>query len=141
MERRWHCAIAMLLGAAGLFAAGVINGNLVLSLVALSIATAGILAPNPLIWAITTDYIRGSGAAGGVAIVNCIGLLGGFVSPMIIGSIKTLTNSMAGGLGAISALMVLGAIAAVVLAPRTSVAGAQSDDKGLGEQRAANVTL
>ncbi|WP_454730695.1 MULTISPECIES: MFS transporter [Cupriavidus] len=122
MERRWHCALAMLCGAAGLFAAGLINGNLVLSLVALSVATAGILAPNPLIWAISTDYIRGSGAAGGIAVINCVGLLGGFVSPMIIGSIKTLTNSMAGGLGAISLLMVLGAIAAIVFAPRTSSA-------------------
>ncbi|HEY1608109.1 MAG TPA: MFS transporter, partial [Paraburkholderia sp.] len=140
MERRWHCAVAMLLGAAGLFAAGIINGNLVLSLVALSIATAGILAPNPLIWAITTHYIRGSGAAGGVAIVNCIGLLGGFVSPMIIGSIKTLTNSMTGGLGAISLLMVLGAVVAIAFAPRTSAAGAQPDGNGLGET-AANATL
>ncbi len=104
MERRWHCAIAMVFGAAG---------NLALSLVALSVATAGILAPNPLIWAISTDYIRGSGAAGGVAVINCVGLLGGFVSSMIIGLIKTMTNSMAGGLGA---------IAAVAFAPSTSAA-------------------
>jgi fucose permease len=120
MERRWHCALAMFVGAAGLVAAAFTGGNLVLSLAALSIATAGILAPNPLIWAISTDYIRGSGAAGGVAIINCVGLLGGFFSPMIIGSIKTLTHSMAGGLGAIALLMVLGAIAAIVLAPSTS---------------------
>ena len=120
MERRWHCAVPMVCGAAGLVIAAFTTGNLALSLVALSIATAGILAPNPLIWAISTDYIRGSGAAGGVAMINCIGLLGGFVSPMIIGSIKTLTNSMIGGLGAIAALMVLGAVAAVAFAPSTS---------------------
>jgi len=124
MERRWHCAVAMVFGAAGLVVAAFTTGNLALSLVALSVATAGILAPNPLIWAISTDYIRGSGAAGGVAVINCVGLLGGFVSPMIIGSIKTMTNSMVGGLGAIALLMVLGAIAAVVLAPATSAAAA-----------------
>ncbi|WP_244818174.1 MFS transporter [Caballeronia sp. Lep1P3] len=122
MERRWHCAVPMVCGAAGLVIAAFTTGNLALSLVALSVATAGILAPNPLIWAISTDYIRGSGAAGGVAMINCIGLLGGFVSPMIIGSIKTLTNSMVGGLGAIAVLMVLGAIAAVAFAPSTSAA-------------------
>ncbi len=109
MKRRWHCAIAMVFGAAGLVVAGFTTGNLALSLVALSVATAGILAPNPLIWAISTDYIRGSGAA----VINCVGLLGGFVSPMIISSIKTMTNSMAGGLGA---------IAAVAFAPSTSAA-------------------
>ncbi|WP_454719543.1 MULTISPECIES: MFS transporter [Cupriavidus] len=138
MERRWHCALAMLCGAAGLFAAGLINGNLVLSLVALSVATAGILAPNPLIWAISTDYIRGSGAAGGIAVINCVGLLGGFVSPMIIGSIKTLTNSMAGGLGAISLLMVLGALAAIVFAPRTAARVAAPADGARSAGNAGN---
>jgi MFS family permease len=113
MERRWHCGGAMLVGALGLIAAAMTPGSLTLSLIALSVATAGILAPNPLIWAISTDYIRGSGAAGGVAIVNCVGLLGGFVSPMIIGSVKTWTGSMVGGLGAVSLLMVLGAVAVI----------------------------
>jgi MFS family permease len=113
MERRWHCGGAMIIGAFGLVAAAFTPGSLALSLVALSIATAGILAPNPLIWAISTDYIRGRGAAGGVAIVNCVGLLGGFVSPMIIGSVKTWTDSMVGGLGAISLLMLLGAVAVI----------------------------
>lgn len=143
MERRWHCGITMIIGAIGLFAAGLIHGSLAWSIVALSVATAGILAPNPLIWAISTDYIRGSGAAGGVALVNCIGLLGGFVSPMIIGSIKTATNSMVGGLGAISLLMVLGALAAIVLAPKTTGASSVAElaaDK-LDDSVAANAML
>jgi MFS family permease len=143
MERRWHCGITMIIGAMGLFAAGLIHGSLAWSIVALSVATAGILAPNPLIWAISTDYIRGSGAAGGVALVNCIGLLGGFVSPMIIGSIKTATNSMVGGLGAISLLMVLGALAAIVLAPKTTGARSVAElaaDK-LDDSVAANAML
>jgi MFS family permease len=143
MERRWHCGITMILGAAGLFAAGLIHGSLAWSLVALSVATAGILAPNPLIWAISTDYIRGSGAAGGVALVNCIGLLGGFFSPMIIGSIKTMTNSMVGGLGAISLLMVLGAVVAIVFAPRTtdSSSFSESANDKLDDAAAVNAML
>jgi MFS family permease len=143
MERRWHCGITMILGAAGLFAAGLIHGSLAWSLVALSVATAGILAPNPLIWAISTDYIRGSGAAGGVALVNCIGLLGGFFSPMIIGSIKTVTNSMVGGLGAISLLMVLGAIAAIKLAPATTGLSLAAEPPGekLDDAAAMNAML
>ncbi|MFM0138062.1 MFS transporter [Caballeronia grimmiae] len=141
MERRWHCAIPMVCGAAGLVIAAFTTGNLALSLVALSIATAGILAPNPLIWAISTDYIRGSGAAGGVAMINCLGLLGGFVSPMIIGSIKTLTNSMVGGLGAIALLMVLGAIAAVRFAPTTSAAAAKEESRAEGGATVADATL
>ncbi|RZF23860.1 MFS transporter [Paraburkholderia sp. UYCP14C] len=143
MERRWHCGITMIIGAVGLFAAGWIHGSLVWSLVALSVATAGILAPNPLIWAISTDYIRGKGAAGGVALVNCIGLLGGFASPMIIGSIKAMTNSMLGGLGAISLLMVVGALAAIVFAPGTSATRSAAGRAGdsLDRSTAANAML
>ncbi|MGH8419103.1 MAG: MFS transporter [Pseudomonas sp.] len=117
LERRWHCAGAMIVGAAGLVIAGFVSNNLALTLVALSVATAGIFAPNPLIWAIATDHIRGRGAAGGIALINCIGLMGGFVSPMIIGTFKTLTGSMVGGLGAIALLLIAGAVSVVLFGP------------------------
>jgi hypothetical protein len=62
---------------------------------------------------------------------------------MIIGSIKTTTNSMAGGLGAISLLMLIGALAAIVLAPKTT--GARSLEElaadRLDDSAAANVML
>jgi hypothetical protein len=62
---------------------------------------------------------------------------------MIIGSIKTATNSMVGGLGAISLLMVLGALAAIVLAPKTTGARSVAElgaDK-LDDSVAANAML
>lgn len=76
-----------------------------------------------------------------MAVINCVGLLGGFVSPMIIGSIKTMTNSMAGGLGAIATLMVLGAIAAVVLAPSTSSAPVSEGRAEEGGERVPDATI
>ncbi len=117
MERRWHCAGAMIFGAIGLVAAGMITTNLWLALAALSVATSGILACNPLLWAIATDYIRGSGAAGGIAVVNTIGLLGGFVSPIIIGWTKTLTGDVTTGLYVIAGILLLGALLTIVFVP------------------------
>jgi hypothetical protein len=38
---------------------------------------------------------------------------------MIIGSIKTMTGSMVGGLGAIALLMVIGSLAVILFAPQT----------------------
>ncbi len=40
-------------------------------------------------WAIPSQYLQGEAAAGGIALINSIGLLGGFLSPSIIGWIKT----------------------------------------------------
>ena len=60
---------------------------------------------------------------------------------MIIGSIKTMTNSMAGGLGAIALLMVLGAIAAVVLAPSTSAVASGAGHTDEGSDAVADATI
>ncbi|MGF6545801.1 MFS transporter [Paraburkholderia youngii] len=128
MERRWHCAVTMAVGACGLLVAGIAHGNPALTIGALSVAAAGAIAPNPLFWAIATDYIRGKGAAGGIAFVNCMGVLGAIVSPLIIGSVKTLTNSVLGGMGIMASLMILGAVTAVTFVPATTLRSPQLSD-------------
>lgn len=116
-ERAWHCGLAMVAGAAGLVAAGMITSSLPLSLLFLSIATSGILACNPILWAIATDYLSGRAAAGAIAVVNTIGLLGGYVSPMIMGWAKTLTGNLAAGLYIIAAILLVGALVSIVFTP------------------------
>ncbi|WP_237481384.1 MFS transporter [Lichenibacterium dinghuense] len=116
-ERAWHCGLPMLAGAVGLVAAGLITTSLPVSLVFLSVATAGILACNPILWAIATEYLRGKAAAGAIAVVNTIGLLGGYVSPMIMGWAKTLTGDLATGLYVIAAILVVGALVSIVFTP------------------------
>lgn len=116
-ERRWHCAGAAFLGGAGLVAASFLAGNLPLALVALSLATVGIFATMPLFWAMPTAYLSGPAAAGGIALINSIGLIGGFVSPFVIGWMKTVTGSVNDGLYFVTALMVIGAIALLAGVP------------------------
>jgi D-galactonate transporter len=120
-ERRWHCAFAALLGGAGLVAASLLAGHLALALVALSFATIGILATMPLFWAMPTAYLSGPAAAGGIALINSLGLVGGFVSPFVIGWMKTLTGSVNPGLYFVTALMVLGAILLVAKVPAAAL--------------------
>lgn len=116
-ERRWHAAGAAFLGGAGLVVASLLSASLPLALVALSFATIGILATMPLFWAMPTAYLSGPAAAGGIALINSLGLIGGFVSPFVIGWFKTETGSVNGGLYFVTAMMVLGGIALLLGVP------------------------
>jgi D-galactonate transporter len=113
-ERRWHCAGAAFLGGAGLIATSFLTGHLAAALFALAFATIGIFATMPLFWSIPTAYLSPSAAAGGIALINSLGLVGGFVSPFVIGWVKASTGSVNYGLYIVTGLMVLGAVALLV---------------------------
>jgi len=109
-ERRLHSAIPAILGAAALAAATMSSGHLALSLIFMSLATAMIWCAYTVFWAIPPQYLKGSAAAGGIALINTIGSFGGFFSPTIIGWAHTATGSMAAGLYVMVAITVLGAL-------------------------------
>ncbi|AGK50567.1 major Facilitator Superfamily protein [Burkholderia thailandensis MSMB121] len=115
-ERRRHSAIALLLSAAALAGNVLAGDRFVVAMVALVAATALMYASYAVFWAIPVAYLRGDVAAGGIALINSIGLFGGFVSPTVIGWIKTATGSLQAGLMVMAALFVAGAI--VLLANR-----------------------
>jgi D-galactonate transporter len=97
-ERRWHVALAAFAGAAGLLASTQYANNPLLALAALSVATAGILSAFPVFWSIPTAMLGGSAAAAGIAMINSLGNLAGFVSPYLVGAIKDATHSTANGI-------------------------------------------
>jgi ACS family tartrate transporter-like MFS transporter len=96
-ERRWHYIVACLVGAAGLAVAGRLGGSW-WALAAMSVATIGIYGAKPSFWPLPSEFLTGSAAAGGIALVNSIGNLGGFVGPYIVGWIKQSTDGYEGGL-------------------------------------------
>jgi len=55
-------------------------------------------------------YLSSKAAPGGIAFVNTIGLLGGVVSPYMLGLIKTNTGSLDNGLFVIAAMLLIGAV-------------------------------
>ena len=57
-----------------------------------------------------SEYLKGDSAAGGIALINTIGLCGGFLSPIIIGWTKTLSGSTELGLITMSGLPAIGAV-------------------------------
>jgi len=94
LERRWHCALPAFIGALALIGLVYASGNMVTSFVLLSLASLGIITTMPLFWSIPTGYLKGAAAAGGIAFINSLGLIGGFMSPFVLGWIKTSTGSL-----------------------------------------------
>ncbi|MCW3733624.1 hypothetical protein UF00_040565, partial [Burkholderia cenocepacia] len=84
-ERRMHCAMATLLAAVGLTLTGLWLHSAMLALVALTLASIGILAAFPVFWSLPSAFLAGTPAAGGIALINSIGNLAGFVAPYMIG--------------------------------------------------------
>ncbi len=119
-ERRWHILGCSLVGAFGLVLLSTTAGaGLTVALVVLSVSATAILTTQPLFWAITTKYLGGSkAAAGGIAFINCIGLTGGFVSPSILGWIKSTTGHYSNGLYFMAALLVIGGVAILFTAAK-----------------------
>jgi MFS transporter, ACS family, tartrate transporter len=124
-ERTWHVVVACLLASLGLVLAG-FAGSVLAVLLALTLVNIGISSAKPPLWSMPTLFLSGSAAAAGIATINSIGNLGGFVGPAMIGWIKDLTGSFQGGLFFVAGLLVLSAILTLVLArsQRTSDAAA-----------------
>jgi MFS family permease len=108
-ERRWHTAIPMLMGSAGLTLSVLAGHNVALAIAALTLAAAGIMTCAPLFWSLPTAFLGGAAAAAGIAAINSVGNLAGFVSPYVVGWLKDQTQSTAAGMYALSVVMVVGA--------------------------------
>jgi nitrate/nitrite transporter NarK len=113
-ERRWHFAIASALGGLGMLLSTIYGSNVVIALAALSLGTAGLLATMPVFWTYPSAILTGTAAAAGIAMINSIGNLAGFVSPSIIGFMKDVTQSTNAGMYVVSAALFLGAILALL---------------------------
>ena len=115
LERTWHVVGPCLLAAGGLAFAGNAVG-VVMVVLALTIVNIGISSAKPPLWSMPTLFLSGSAAAAGIATINSIGNLGGFAGPFMIGWIKDLTGSFAGGLYFVAGLLVLSAVLTLALA-------------------------
>jgi D-galactonate transporter len=114
-ERRWHGAVPAFLGAIGLLLTGFSAGNLTMALCSITLATLSTYAAYAVFWVRPTSYLKGTAAAGGIALINSIGAFGGFVSPSIIGALKTFTGSFVEGMAAMATMLVIGGLCTLAL--------------------------
>jgi MFS transporter, ACS family, tartrate transporter len=115
-ERRRHVALPMLAGAVGLVLSGVLQHHSPLfAFFALCLAALGIWSTLGPFWSMPTEFLSGTAAAGGIALVNSIGNVGGFVGPYVVGYVKEQTGDFAGGLFVLAATLLLGSVLALRL--------------------------
>jgi len=117
-ERRWHTAVPMIIGAIGLTLSAVAGTHTTAAILCLTVAAAGILTCAPLFWSLPTALLGGAAAAAGIAAINSVGNLAGFVSPYVVGWLKDVTSSTEAGMYAVSAVLVFGAFVVLSVPPK-----------------------
>lgn len=113
-ERRLHIIFCLLASAFGFFLSSVATNPTVM-LIALSIATAGLLSAMPPLWTYPISMFSGVAAATAIATINSFGVLGGIVGPNILGFITSATGSLSLGLIVVAAMLLSGSIASIFL--------------------------
>jgi MFS family permease len=113
-ERVFHCAGALALAATGMVSSAFI-GSPVLAMVALTFAAIGMYCSQPVFWAMPTGYLTGVAAAGGIAFINSIGNLGGFIGPFAVGWLKDNAGGFQAGLIFLGVCLLLGSIVAMIV--------------------------
>jgi MFS transporter, ACS family, tartrate transporter len=104
-----NLTLACLVAAAGLGLA-IATASFWLSLLWITVALAGITSARAIFWTIPTRFLTGLAAAGGLAFINSVATLGGFVGPYAMGWLRDATGSFSAGLMAMAGLLVLATI-------------------------------
>jgi ACS family tartrate transporter-like MFS transporter len=97
-ERVWHMALAAFAGAGGLVASAFLASAPIVALSAMTFAAIGIYSALPVFWTLPTAMLRGTAAAGGIALINSLGNLSGYLGPSMVGYLKDQTGSFQSGL-------------------------------------------
>lgn len=104
-----YIVIPAFIGAACLLLSALVP-NHVLQFAFLCIAAAGIFAPQPVFWSLPSRFLKGAGAAAGLAAINSVGNLGGFVAQNVVPWIKDETGSIIAPMFFLAACLAAGAL-------------------------------
>ena len=115
-ERRWHVGLAGIVGALAFAASSLPGMSGTAAFVALTVAAITVLCAHATFWALPTALLSGTAAATGIAWVNSVGNLAGYVSSYVIGTIRDATGSMTLALMALSSLCLISGVIALRVA-------------------------
>lgn len=113
-ERHWHSIAAVWLAAIGLVGASLVGPSL-WALAAISLAAIGLYAQAVCFWALPPMILSRAAAAAGIAAVNSVGNLGGFVGPYLVGRAQTATGSYRAGVLVLAAFAASSGMLGIIL--------------------------
>jgi MFS transporter, ACS family, tartrate transporter len=116
-ERKWHVALPAFAGCVGLCMAVYFlqHQHSLAAFLAICLAASGIWSTLGPFWSLPTAFLSGTAAAGGVALINSIGNVGGFVGPYVIGYVKQATQSFTNGMLVLAGTLLIAAILALTV--------------------------
>lgn len=114
-ERRWHTAVPAFAAAAGALAMVFCASDPMLLLMSSVVTVAGAMTLNAQFWNLPTAYLAGSAAVVGIAFINAVGQVAGFVAPVAFGWLYSSSGSPATGLYALAVLYAIGGVAALLI--------------------------
>jgi ACS family tartrate transporter-like MFS transporter len=113
-ERVWHTALPLGLLALSL-AASIATAHLLPTILILCLAVTATYTVKGPFWALSTEWLSAGAAAAGIAQINAIGNIGGFVGTYLLGVIKDATGSYPLGLLPLVILSGLGCLLVIGL--------------------------
>ncbi len=114
-ERWWHAIIPIVVAAIGLLGLGLAGHHGLTSMICLTLITSGLLSFISVFWSFPAAILSGTAAAAGIAFINSIGNLGGYIGPEIMGRVRMATDSNELALIALSAVVLLGAVVMLLI--------------------------
>jgi ACS family tartrate transporter-like MFS transporter len=117
-ERRFHVAGPYIAGAIALIGLGIWNDTLVLSVVLLCVVVLLLSIPYGPFWSLPSMFLTGAASASGLAWINAVANLGGFVGPFVLGAVVDKTGTVFSGLFIVAGMV----FAAAVMTLRLKVA-------------------
>jgi nitrate/nitrite transporter NarK len=109
-----YIVVPAVVGAVCLVLSAVIPNHL-LQFAFLCVAAAGIFAGQPVFWSLPSRFLRGAGAAAGLAAINSVGNLGGFIAQNVVPWIKDSTGSTIAPMFFLAACLAAAAILVLVV--------------------------
>lgn len=112
-ELYWHMAIPPVLGAVA-FALVPLTPSPVAQMALITLAAVGLMAGQPILLSLPSKVLGAASMAVGIACVNSIGNVGGFVGPYMVGLITDATGSTDGAMYFLAGWLVYAAVMALV---------------------------
>ena len=125
MERRFHAGVPLIVAAVAAFGLTTTE-NVVVSIILLSIATMGIYTFLATFWTLPTAILGEAAAAVGIALINSVGNLGGFVGPFVIGYLADSTHTMSAGMYALAVILLIAGVLTVAVPKKHEEAVSQT---------------
>jgi ACS family tartrate transporter-like MFS transporter len=122
-ERIGHIAVPAFLGGLGFLASAILRDPFAI-MAALTLGAVGVYAALSVFWTLPTSMLAGTAAAGGIALINSIGNLAGYLGPFAIGKLKDATGGYGPGLTIVAASLSIAGLAVMSFKAFRTASGA-----------------